>query len=82
MLNDFSLIMILYERLEYIQGSHLTVQHFLSFKVFIVAIFPMYFDYQHVISSYNILCHREQTGNKTEVTCSIEKELVNFPQIH
>lgn len=32
MLNDFSLIMILYERLEYIQGSHLTVQHFLSLK--------------------------------------------------
>lgn len=46
-LDDFSLIMTLYERLEYINWSQLIVQDFLIFQVFIITVFPMYFDYQH-----------------------------------
>lgn len=70
-LDDFSLIMTLYERLEYINGSQLIVQHFLIFRVFIITVFPVYFDYQHVTSFYNIwiLPSRADRKNKPEITC-------------
>lgn len=70
-LDDFSLIMTLYERLEYINWSLLIVQDFLIFQVFIITVFPMYFDYQHVTSFYNIwiLPSRADRKNKPEITC-------------
>lgn len=63
--------MTLYERLEYINWSLLIVQDFLIFQVFIITVFPMYFDYQHVTSFYNIwiLPSRADRKNKPEITC-------------
>lgn len=88
LLNDFSLIMILYERLEYINGSQLILQHFLIFKPFIVTIFPMITNTLYLNPAI-----ARKPEEQTEITCSVrlkrfmakgtrKRRKRNFPQIH